>query len=445
MRTLWGRAAGKRVLVSMPNVRQYGHCALEILQSFAEAAEHNASVFFVYPRKLSICALFELEPETVTVLRPNPVTALRLRWRIRHDEWREGMERKALLAAERVKDELRTELWRHMSRPGIHPTVRNDLKRLKSRLKRPFRFENWVSGLRVERQNYYRRRQLRYPVPVTLRPAALAAARAQAQALGLADDARIVTLHAREAGYKLGAEMQDTKPKTGRDDSVRNVRIDSYYLAMDYLVARGYTVVRIGDPSMTPVHRPGVIDLASSPHRSTLLELYCLLKSEFLIGSDSGPSVVAYLTNTPLVCTNCTEPVAAYPIRERSLYTVKGVIERETGRRLSLRDLLGPDYLTSFRNSRKYQYVDNTPEEIVEAVEEMIEMLAGRAPLTPAQIAFKEAVLEAEAALRQVSGYVRKWGADEGFMGDGRIGAGFADRYLESPVGTPSAALQGGV
>ena len=49
------------------------------------------------------------------------------------------------------------------------------------------------------------------------------------------------------------------------------------------LRARGYTVVRLGDPSMTPLSHPGVIDLATSPARTNLLEVYCLLRSAFIV------------------------------------------------------------------------------------------------------------------------------------------------------------------
>ena len=46
--------------------------------------------------------------------------------------------------------------------------------------------------------------------------------------------------------------------------------------------------MRIGDSTMTPLDHPGVLDLAKSTKRTELLELYCLMRSELLLGCESG-------------------------------------------------------------------------------------------------------------------------------------------------------------
>src|ERR1700730_541823 len=89
----------------------------------------------------------------------------------------------------------------------------------------------------------------------------------QAKARGEFDilpDTRLVALHMREPGFKAGREIHERNPSKGRDDSSRNVTFSNYHLAIDYLRERGYTVLRIGDLTMTPIRYPGVVDLATS-------------------------------------------------------------------------------------------------------------------------------------------------------------------------------------
>ena len=159
-------------------------------------------------------------------------------------------------------------------------------------------------------------------------------------------------------------EVQEKHARLGsrrpRDDSARNVRVETYFEAIDHLVGRGYTVVRIGDATMAPVSRPGVVDLASLPTPAQALEILCLLRSRFLMCSEAGPVGVAYLTDTPTLTVNATDPVSSFPVRAHGLYLLKRVVEVESGRRLSVSDLLTVDYLEHVRNTRRHRYLDNT-------------------------------------------------------------------------------------
>ena len=202
---------------------------------------------------------------------------------------------------------------------------------------------------------------------------------------------------------------------------MRNARIESYFEVADYLVRRGYTVIRLGDPSMTPVDRPGVVDLATSPARTNLLEIYCLLRSDLIVAGESAYVNLICLTNTPILLVNVTEPISACPIRAPGLFLPKTVVDKRDGRRLTSLDLLSLDYHRQFRDTRRFLYVDNSPEEIREATREILEWLAGDWTESAAQHSYHEAIMAAAAQLRRRSKYVRKWGLHEGFLGDGRI------------------------
>jgi putative glycosyltransferase (TIGR04372 family) len=307
---------------------------------------------------------------------------------------------------------------RYVGDPGMPQPVREVLRGARRRLRASL--EQAVRA-RARRPAYYERRLLREPVPVRLSPAAAGTAAAAAMAAGIPPGAPLVCIHAREAGYKRGRELHETKLQVHRDDRTRNARIESYLGAVDELVARGYTVVRLGDPTMTPVHHPGVVDLATSPMRTNLLEVYCLLRSAFIIAGESAYVNVICLTNTPILLVNATEPISAYPVRAPGLFLPKAVIDKRDGRRLTNVDLLTSDYQRYFRNNKRYLYLDNSAAEIREATCEMLAWIEGRWTESPEQRQYHQAIMAAAARLRRGFTYARKWGLHEGFLGDGRI------------------------
>ncbi len=68
----------------------------------------------------------------------------------------------------------------------------------------------------------------------------------EAARLGIGPGRPIVTVHARESGYRASAGLRQRQW-----DEWRNANVASYFKAFRALVERGYTVVRLGDPTMT--------------------------------------------------------------------------------------------------------------------------------------------------------------------------------------------------
>jgi putative glycosyltransferase (TIGR04372 family) len=412
------RLGAKRVLVARPDPRHYGHLGLEVVMSLAHAREKGADVYFVRPSNPLGSGVFELESSQVRVLRPPRVFRELFRtcisWRNlreRVDGWREDLR-------EEFERELLLEASRYVDDTAIPDEVRSRVRETRRRLRVAVEH---VAEEKRQPPPYYERRLLRTPVPVQLHAMARQRADREAQAVGIAPDARLVCIHAREAGYKRGSEIHETKPLARRDDSTRNARIETYLDAVNALVQRGYTVVRLGDPTMTPLSHPGVVDLATSPRRSNLLEIYCLLRSDLLIGGESGLIGITCVTNTPFLLTNATEPISSYPIRAPGLILPKTVVDEQEGRRLSHLELLGFEYQSQLRDTRRYRYVDNTADQIRQATEEMLEWIGGRWTESPAQRAYHDAIVSAASELARRLYYIRKWGLHEGFLGDGRI------------------------
>lgn len=418
------KLAGRRVLVTQPNGLQYGHLGLEMLMTLAQAKAERAAVYFLPPPVIANEALFALTTDDVEILHPTALLRewFRCRWQLKD---------LAVVGAERLQEastsfriELYRELRRHSGNERFPVSLRQGLRRLSHRT-----ISIETTAGHDSEPLYYRRKLLRERVATHLPPHLADQARETAAAIGIVPGAPIVSIHAREAGYKLGRELHDRKPGK-RDDSFRNARIETYFDAVDHLVGQGYSVVRLGDASMAPVRRRGVIDLATSPRRTPAVEVFVLLASEFVVCSDSGLHSVSDLTNTPRLTVNVTEPISCYPVRPDGLYILKKVIDLVTGRTLTLRELLSDEYYRNLRRPSRYGYRDNTGAEIAEAVTEMQAGLRQGWHESDSQTRYRDLVAKAGMALGRRIRYVAKWGPDGGFIGDGRVARFHADQLM---------------
>lgn len=230
---------------------------------------------------------------------------------------------------------------------------------------------------------------------------------------------RFVLLHVREGS---AAAVGDVRSK----DEVRNASLESFVPCIDAIVARGIGVVRIGDAGMTPVRRPGVIDLATDPRRTQALELWCLRHCWFFIAADSGPYLLSWLLETPCLSVNITNVLGVFPLRATDRYLIKRLRTTADGRLMPFAEMLREDVLYGIRRrvfkDRDLQYVDNSPEELTAAVLEMVDVLSGvHRPESEAQRAFRTLVATARAGALSKAKTLMKTNAGVAFLGEGRV------------------------
>ena len=116
---------------------------------------------------------------------------------------------------------------------------------------------------------------------------------------------------------------------------------------------------------------------------------------------------------------NSTDIVETWPIRPTDIVLPKQVYDEQADRFLSTEELLEPklrDPMRRLNGVRHYRYVDNTGAQIRAAVEEMLGLLHAGTPETAGQRAYRARATAAAVALERL-----RCGADEGFLGDGRI------------------------
>ena len=236
-------------------------------------------------------------------------------------------------------------------------------------------------------------------VRVVLPEDLFARARAQAETAGIRLDAPMVTLHVREHGYGRYDEAH-SRPI----DAWRNAPIATYEDAVRGLAAAGYTVVRVGDASMTRVDWDGMVDLATAAWRTDLLELWCVLRSRFFIASDSGPYFLTRLANLPCLAVNVLQ-VGYYIARDRDRFICKPARHRASGRTLSVEEMLSDEYLTHGLEPGRYEQVENSAADIAEAVADMAALVEQGEPRSPAQTAYDRRVAELAVHWKKSSGH----------------------------------------
>ncbi|HLO78721.1 MAG TPA: TIGR04372 family glycosyltransferase [Magnetospirillum sp.] len=115
---------------------------------------------------------------------------------------------------------------------------------------------------------------------------------------GTPETAWLVGLHIREQGYVY---------RQGMDDA-RNSDPLAFLPLIDRIIAEGGVVVRIGDPSMTPLPpRAGLVDLSQVPD-SFELQAFAFSRARFTICSVSGPAVMSMAFGTPTLFHNHYNP-----------------------------------------------------------------------------------------------------------------------------------------
>jgi len=179
--------------------------------------------------------------------------------------------------------------------------------------------------------------------------------------LGLQPDKWFVVLHLREMGYQHRQGVSEE----------RSVNPYDYLPAIKRIIQdHGGQVVRIGDPSMTPLPpMEGLTDLCKIPN-SFPLQAYASARARFFFGTDSGPTQLAGAFKTPVASTN------AFGIcvwNDGDVVLNKKVFHL-SGEEIPTRELFDMGTWTVHRTWPAQSTIsDNTPEQLVEVAEHMVE------------------------------------------------------------------------
>lgn len=401
MRIVTARAGGHTVLIGRPDGSSLATLCFDLVELFARARDAGAATWLLRPERSVSEVILAMSARGVRTFAPSwPRRAwLAARW---HGADRlHGLAARTRSAASAFWFELHRELRRHVGDQRLPFPLRTHLRALaEGALHRAERHAraNPAPMARVAENG----------TGVDLPAACAEQLRAEAARRGISFDRPVVALEVLVSPERL------------RD-------------GVAALVAEGYTVVRIGDPSMgalgyTGAHpdgRAAVIDLTQDQTADAGLDLYVTLNCAFLICGSADLQAMSYLAAVPCLRLGALDPVASYPLRADGLFTLVTPVELDSGRVLSVREMLSERYLTRIRD---FGHRANTAAEIREAIEEMRQALAGGATESEGQQSFRTSVAECAARARGGTEQGAAPSDATAFAGKGRLARVQADR-----------------
>ncbi|MEG4283600.1 TIGR04372 family glycosyltransferase [Microcoleus sp. A006_D1] len=191
--------------------------------------------------------------------------------------------------------------------------------------------------------------------------------------LGVPKDAWFVSLHVRTDGFhKEGASHLS---------QIRSADINTYLEAIEFIVAQGGWVIRLGDSTMEPLPpMKQVIDYAHNAQKADYMDVFLCGSCRFFIGTASGMSFVSPTFGVPCVLTNWT-PMGLTSPHSQDIFIPKLYWSETEQRYLSFSEFMSTPissiYYTKKLLKLGIRIVDNAPNEIKNAVLEMLNRCNG--------------------------------------------------------------------
>ena len=187
--------------------------------------------------------------------------------------------------------------------------------------------------------------------------------------LGIPEGAWYVCLHVRESGYRNDAGRRE----------YRNSQIRSYIAGIEEVTSRGGWVIRMGDNTMERLPKmENVIDYPHTPYKSELMDLYLIALCRFYIGCQSGIHDVAKVFQKNILLLNMVNWTFGGPLKIQDRGILKRIYYKPERRLLSLYSLHQGDWQFDsppLIDSDDFEFHDNSPEEIREAISEYITLI----------------------------------------------------------------------
>lgn len=171
-----------------------------------------------------------------------------------------------------------------------------------------------------------------------------------------------ITLHVRDP--EIGGELYG-----------RNAEISTYLEAIKYLTSEGYSVIRVGDKTVSSLPLvENFLDLTMLKGYENQFDIFLLSACKFHIGTTSGPLIVPHTFGKPVLATNAPD-IARFVNLPMCLVLPKKVKRNDV--LLSLRDILesGAGHTDGYlekSQAKSSNWISNSPSEIVNGVIEML-------------------------------------------------------------------------
>ncbi|MDC0617403.1 TIGR04372 family glycosyltransferase [Candidatus Pelagibacter ubique] len=192
--------------------------------------------------------------------------------------------------------------------------------------------------------------------------------------LGLRKKQKIVCLHLRDTAYRGYSKYTDYK----------NIhRPENYLKTIRYLIKKGYFVIRTGKRTkkILKIKNKYFLDYSRSNIRSDQMDIFLAHQCFFCISSGSGFDGVVRSFRKPVLFTNFLPIGYLHSFSKNNMTIFKHLIYKKK-RKISLKENLDLDLAFESNGEifkeKNLKFVENTEQEVYNAVKDMINYLDGR-------------------------------------------------------------------
>ena len=204
-------------------------------------------------------------------------------------------------------------------------------------------------------------------------------AKSEMQKMGINRNDSYVCMLNRSQSY-----LSNTFPGRNWDyQAFRNCAIEGYMPAAEEMTKRGHHVIRMGSivGDLMNTNNPEIIDYAHKGYRTELLDIYLSANCYFIITCSSGLDAVTWFFKRPGVLVNFVHLEYINSWQSNHITIFKRYWLKKENRFMSIQEILETG-AGRFLRSEQYEdmgieLIDNTPEEIMDVVDEMDKRLKG--------------------------------------------------------------------
>ncbi|MEQ8319665.1 MAG: TIGR04372 family glycosyltransferase [Rhodospirillales bacterium] len=203
--------------------------------------------------------------------------------------------------------------------------------------------------------------------------------------MGIGENDWFVCFHARDGAYFRQWRPQYEDHWASRD--FKNCHIENYIKAAEYIAEQGGYAIRMGAFTDMPLPEnlhPRVIDYATK-HRSDFMDIYLGASCRFFLASSSGINMIPMIFDKPIaLANNYLSTMGIY--HSYDLVSLRRIRERATGNVVSFRKAIDEGFFSASIGSSQsgkmevFEFIENTPDEILDLTIDMMDQLDGKAP-----------------------------------------------------------------
>ena len=125
----------------------------------------------------------------------------------------------------------------------------------------------------------------------------------------------------------------------------------------------------------------GLIDYPFTDHKSEMMDIFLAKNSKFCIGTSSGYWTFAAFLGVPVLLTNYLPTLDYFLLKKQDMFLPKKLINKSKEEKLTFDQIFKyPDaYVDTDEGLRKYEIIDNSKDEILDAVKDMIRKVNNKA------------------------------------------------------------------